>query len=137
MEPLHPDESSIRSYLRRASTSVPFDQWLDDKKDQSENQPQQHHCMHPPELDGSKAIPKIEPINHIKAARSYQKGRDPCLPDEAPLDRLKECQTILLGASDYRQNDGRHHCNTTNPNDHCEDMNRSSNRDIIHGECRV
>jgi hypothetical protein len=52
----------------------------------------------------AKAGPKVEPINHIKVARSYQQNRDPCLPDEAPLDSLRARQTVLLTASDYRQN---------------------------------
>jgi hypothetical protein len=37
-------------------------------------------------------------------------------------------------ASDYRQNDGRHHSDAANPDDYGEDMNRSGNRDVIHGD---
>jgi hypothetical protein len=74
---------------------------------------------------------------HIKAARGYQQGRDPCLPDETPLDSLQERQTFLLAAPDYRQNDGRHHGDAANPDDYGEDMDSSGNRDIIHGERRL
>jgi hypothetical protein len=55
----------------RIATPPASRQGLDDKKDQDEDQPQQQHGIHPSELNGAKAVPKIEPMRHVKAARGY------------------------------------------------------------------
>ena len=45
--------------------------------------------------------------------------------------------TFLLAAPDYRKNDRRYHGDAAYPDDYSEDMNRSGNRDVIHGEHRL
>src|SRR6185437_9037093 len=98
-------------------------------------QPQADHGMHPPILRRKKAVPQIQPIEHVEAAEPGERRRQPCLPGETPLDHVEERDPFLgrLEAPDGGQQHGRHHGDAADPEDDCENVDRARYGYVVHG----
>ena len=92
--------------------------------------------MHPPKLNIAKAAPEIEPLYHLKATRCHQERGNARLPDEAPLHGFQQHLAISGHGrtADHGQNHGRNHRDPADPYDYGKNMNRPSNRKIVHNE---
>ena len=88
------------------------EQRLGDKQHQGK-QPHCHHRVHPQICHRQKAVPQIEPDDHVKAGESGQHRRDARLPAKTPLDGLEEDDPLSWGIAipssrrPYRRSTGR------------------------------
>src|SRR5215471_10596209 len=109
-------------------------QRLDHKQHQREQEPHSHHRVHPPIRDQKEAIPQIEPREHVEAREPSQRCCEARLPAETPLDDLEKGDPLLRDFEiSYRGHQYRRdECHAPDPQDDGEDMERSSNRYVIH-----
>ena len=81
-----------------------------------------------------KAVPQIEPDDHVKAGEPGQHRRDARLPAKTPLDGLEEDDPLSwgMGITRCRQQYRRHEDHTADPQDDGEDVEGAGERYIIH-----
>jgi hypothetical protein len=85
-------------------------------------------------MRSTESAPTIEPNQHVEAAESSKRRRDPRLPGETQLDGLKKGDPLFGGleTSHCRQQYGCHECHAADPKNDRKDVNSSSDRYIIH-----
>jgi len=110
------------------------EQRLGDKQHQGKPQPYCHHRVHPQICHRQKAVPQIEPDDHVKAGEPGQHRRDARLPAKTPLNGLEEDDPLSwgMGITRCRQQYRRHEDHTADPQDDGEDVEGAGERYIIH-----
>ena len=89
--------------------------------------------MHPPKYDREKAIPQIEPNEHVEAGEPGKRCREARLTAEALLDILEKDDPVFLGSGSHcGQQHRRHKCDAPDPQNDGEDVEGSGDRYVIH-----
>jgi hypothetical protein len=119
MQPLDKRKSRRRPGFGAGEQPSIEEQRLGDKQHQGKQQPHCHHRVHPPIFQRQKAVPQIEPDDHVKAGEPGQHRRDARLPAKTPLDGLEEDDPFLgawrsRAAGSNTPQDTRSHANCQN-----------------------
>jgi hypothetical protein len=131
---LKPAEGGIRRFRDPTRKPAMQDQWLDDKQHHREKQPDANHCVHPPEGEFVKPVPKIEFHGHVQSRQSNKDHGRARLPNETMLESLKGTKAVgaEFSGSDRGYRHARGHRYPTDPDDDSKHMKCASESYIVH-----
>jgi hypothetical protein len=132
MRALQPGEGAVGPPGRPLGETAVEDERLDDEQANGEQHPHANHRVHPPEFGEAEPLPQVSPNGDVKAGRTDDGDRGPCLPNKPALDRLKRYEPIgaKFATANRREHHSGRHRHAADPDDHGKDMQRAGDNDM-------
>src|SRR6516225_8047973 len=131
MQPLDEPEGRFRPSLGAGEQPSIEEQRLGDEEHLGEQQPHSHHRVHPPVFHREKAVPQIEPNDHVQTGEPGKRCGNARLIAKPPFCRLEEDNPLRRGLEiSHRQQ--KYRCHAADPEDDEKNVKCSGERYVIH-----